>query len=309
MRSWWKDLDRILRGEATQLSALRTETIEVPAAGLSVVAVVLGMIYGACMGCYSIFGFEIDDARWAQLVASMVKVPALFFLTLLVTFPSLYVFNALVGSRLTVEAVLRLLIAAMGVTLAVLASLGPIVAFFSVNTSSYSFMVLLNVFVFTLSGGLGLGFLLQTLHRMSIAQRQAGPAPGPDVPSPGDAAAPSEEEPPSDAADGDQLQPELPPPANPPAQTEPQPPVEAQLTEEPAALEPGALDRIAGHVLGRHVKTVFACWVVVFGLVGAQMSWVLRPFIGDPHLPFKWFRPRESNFFEAVSRALQDLFS
>ena len=33
-----------------------------------------------------------------QLVASMLKVPTLFFLTLLVTLPSLYVFNALVGS-------------------------------------------------------------------------------------------------------------------------------------------------------------------------------------------------------------------
>ena len=40
--------------------------------------------------------------RNAQLFASAVKVPALFFLTLAVTFPSLYVFNALVGSRLAV---------------------------------------------------------------------------------------------------------------------------------------------------------------------------------------------------------------
>ena len=62
-------------------------------------------------------------------------------------------------------------------------------------------------------------------------------------------------------------------------------------------------------MLGRHVKTVFRCWVVLFGLVGAQMGWVLRPFIGDPDRPFTWFRPRESNFFEAVLHALQDLLS
>jgi hypothetical protein len=36
-----------------------------------------------------------------QIPASMLKVPALFLLTLIVTLPSLYVFNALVGSRLT----------------------------------------------------------------------------------------------------------------------------------------------------------------------------------------------------------------
>jgi len=42
-----------------------------------------------------------------------------------VTVPSLYVFNALVGSRLTVAAVVRLLVATLGVIVAVLASLGP----------------------------------------------------------------------------------------------------------------------------------------------------------------------------------------
>ena len=37
-------------------------------------------------------------------------------LTLLVTFPSLYVFNALVGSRLTPVSLMRMLIASLGVT-------------------------------------------------------------------------------------------------------------------------------------------------------------------------------------------------
>ncbi len=34
-------------------------------------------------------------------------------------------------------------------------------------------------------------------------------------------------------------------------------------------------------------------------MVGAQMSWVLRPFIGGGR-EFALFRPRGSNFFEAV---------
>ena len=94
----------------------------------------------------------------------------LFFLTLIVTFPSLYVFNALVGSRLSFRTVLRLLIAALGVMLAVLASFGTIVVFFSLCTTSYPFMVLLNVAMFAVAGILGMGFLLQTLHRLSLAQ-------------------------------------------------------------------------------------------------------------------------------------------
>jgi hypothetical protein len=54
---------------------------------------------------------------------------------------------------------------------------------------------------------------------------------------------------------------------------------------------------------------VFGCWMVVFSLVGTQMGWVLRPFIGNPALPFAWFRPRQSNFFEAVLNAIQALLT
>ena len=56
-------------------------------------------------------------------------------------------------------------------------------------------------------------------------------------------------------------------------------------------------------------KRVFQIWVIVFGLVGAQMGWVLRPFIGSPDLPFVWFRGRESSFFQGVLRAFLSLFS
>jgi hypothetical protein len=38
------------------------------------------------------------------------------------------------------------------------------------------------------------------------------------------------------------------------------------------------------------------------------MGWILRPFIGDPNLPFQWFRQRQSNFFEAVIIAFANLF-
>ena len=81
------------------------------------------------------------------------------------------------------------------------------------------------------------------------------------------------------------------------------------VAEAEAVAEPGALDAVEGHTLGKHVKKVFGCWIVVFGWVGAQMGWVLRPFIGDPEAEFQWFRQRESNFFEAVAGAIESLFS
>lgn len=149
MWSGLRDLDQILRGDATRLSTLRQGTVPLSLGGLSVVIVALGMLYGACMGSYALF--KGGGPSFIQLFAAMVKVPLLFFLTLVVTFPLLYVFNAIVGSRLTVLSVLQLLIASLGVMLAVLASFGPIVAFFSVSSTSYPFMQLLNVAVFAVS--------------------------------------------------------------------------------------------------------------------------------------------------------------
>jgi hypothetical protein len=263
---WLKALDDVLRGEATRPDRLRDQQLDVPAGGLVVVGVVLGMVYGFFMGWYALVNRQ--PAEFGQVLATMVKVPALFFLTLLVTMPSLYVFNALVGSRLSLLAMIRLLIAALAVTLAVLASFGPIVAFFSITTTSYHFMVLLNVLIFTVAGILGLLFLLQTLRRLAPVQ---------------------------------------------PARPAPSPPAVASTPGEPpmvlAVEAAGALDRLQPREPVRGVRAVFLCWIVVFALVGAQMSWVLRPFIGSPDEPFTLFRPRASHFFEATWHTLVRLFS
>ena len=276
MLKWIIALDRVLKGEATRPEALRGANIELPLGGLGVVILLLGVLYGTCMGVFSVL------ARWKspqlymgyqQLGASAVKVPLLFFLTLVVTMPSLYVFNALVGSKLSFIAVARLLVASLGVTMAVLASFGTIVVFFSLSTTSYSFMVVLNVVMFAVAGFLGLGFLLQTLHRLSAAQTE--PPADEDLASPG---------------------PSTPPPI----------PTAGAAPHAPART-PGALEWLERRAVGRHVRMVFRIWVVVFGLVGGQMAWMLRPFIGNPTTPFTFLRPRESNFFEAVFDRAWDL--
>ena len=61
-------------------------------------AVVLGIAYGLFMGLYAVM--TRTPACWEQLLSTAIKVPALFLGTLVVTFPSLYVFSALLGTRL-----------------------------------------------------------------------------------------------------------------------------------------------------------------------------------------------------------------
>jgi hypothetical protein len=253
MIEWFKELDRVIRGEATRPDQLATGTLPISGRRLAALNLLLGVFYGLCMGFFAVFNRE--QPEWRQPVATMIKVPALFYLTLFVTFPSLYVFNALVGSRLSVITLARLMMATLGVTLAVLASFGPIVAFFSVTTNSYPFMLLLNVLMFALSGFLGLSFLFRAMLWLTLIDR----------------------------------------------------PVVTRMTEE--GDEVASPTRPHAPQAYSKVRTVFVCWMIVFGLVGAQMSWILRPFLGDPNSEFSWFRPRSSNFFESVMNTLRALFS
>lgn len=272
MLQTFRQLDRLLRGEATTIDALR-EGVRVSASSLIGIIFLLGATYGACMGMFAVTGSGSNS--WMQIIASMVKLPMLFLYTLAITFPSLYVFNALVGSRLTFTSLIRLLVGAMAVMMAVLASLGPIIAFFALSTTSYAFMVVLNVIVCAAAGILGLSFLLQTLHRIGLAEATPPPLPETETSSIGEADAPD---------------------------------FAGMLPARVGA--PGALDAIARqHPQSRNVRSVFRIWIVVFGLVGAQMSWVMRPFIGAPDKQFTFFRERQGNFFEGVITKIKDLAS
>ena len=243
MGRWLSELDRLLRGEFTRPDELRTGRVALPVRRLVLACLLLGALYGLCMGLYSATGGRDDS--WKYLLASALKVPLLFLLTLLVTFPSLYVFAALANSRLKLRDTLRLLVAAIAVNLGVLASFGPVTAFFTVSTDSYAFMIFLNVVFFALAGAVGLGFLNRAVG--AVFPSPGRDAEGHDLAAPADATA--------------------------------------------------------------RARRIFRLWLVIYVIVGAQMGWILRPFIGTPHLPFQAFRSRWSNVFEFLARLLTDNWS
>ncbi len=277
MISTFKQLDELLRGRVTSPERLAQGQVELSLRRFVPLAIGLGATYGFFMGWYALSlhwgGAKPDPQRYWQFVASMVKLPALFLLTLLVTFPSLYVFNTLIGCRLSFTATLRLLVGAAAVNVAVAASLGPILGFFTVSTTSYPFMVVLNVLLLGVSGCVALAFLLHTLRRMAY--------------------------------------PVLPPMPPPSAPAESGTSLPGSLAAEPRR-ELGPLDRLPApmpdYAVGQ-ARTIFQVWLLIYGLVGAQMGWVLRPFIGSPNLPFTWLRPRGGNFFQAVFHQIQALLS
>ena len=133
MVEWLKELDDLLRGNKTKAERLAEGTGHIRLEPLVAVSILLGVAYGLFMGLYAVV--TRPEPCVAQLFSAAVKVPALFFLTLVVTFPSLYVFGALLGVKLGAMDTLRVIVAAVAVNLAVLASFGPITGFFTLSTT------------------------------------------------------------------------------------------------------------------------------------------------------------------------------
>ena len=57
-------------------------------------------------------------------------------------------------------------------------------------------------------------------------------------------------------------------------------------------------------------RTVLFAWLGGNLFLGAQLAWILRPFIGTPHMAVEFLRhdPLRGNFYEAVWRAFRHLF-
>jgi hypothetical protein len=51
--------------------------------------------------------------------------------------------------------------------------------------------------------------------------------------------------------------------------------------------------------------SILQIWILVFGFVGTQMAWSLRPFVGSPEQPFQVFRADlEGNFYSGVVHSI-----
>ena len=50
----------------------------------------------------------------------------------------------------------------------------------------------------------------------------------------------------------------------------------------------------------KYRTSVIKGWLILYGFVGSQLGWTLRPFFGEPSQPFQLFRNLESNFYLQV---------
>jgi hypothetical protein len=205
------------------------------------------------LACYGLV-MGSSHSIW-QSLASALKLPVLFLLTLAICLPTLYLFNLLCGGRLSARQALALVLSAISVTAALTLAFAPITLFFMVTAQSYPFFILLNTAILALTGSVGLSFLVSGMRSMNLQARAEQPAPA--------------EQP--EASDADQT-----------VQT-PAPPRQVSMN-------------------------LLLIWVLLYGFVGTQLAWTLRPFHGDPSVPFILFRPVESNFYLGVLETIARLF-
>jgi hypothetical protein len=72
------------------------------------------------------------------------------------------------------------------------------------------------------------------------------------------------------------------------------------------AMKPGDAEEQAGNTQIR--KNILKFWLGLYGFVGTQLGWTLRPFFGTGK-NFDLFRPREGSFFTAIWESIHRLMN
>lgn len=269
--------------------------------------------YGAVLGSFH---------SVLMALTSAVKLPLLFLVTLAICLPTLYLFNLVFGARLSVRQSLALVMVALTVTAMLALAFAPISLFFLITAPDYGFFKLLNVAILALSALVGLRFLtggMRVLNEHGLLApatpeavapvSPAVPAVPPAVPAP--AAAPANGVTPAAPANGvTPAAPDAVPaqsaPAGAPATAvaaRPNPHLDALWQQQAAARRPHPAPTPTPPSM-----TLLYVWILLFGFVGTQLAWTLRPFFGSPGMEFSLYREIDGNFYAEILRTIAGLF-
>jgi hypothetical protein len=114
----------------------------------------MGFLYGMAMGAYN---------NALQAVVSGLKVMVLIVATMLICFPSFFIIQQVLGSRLSLRQMVIILLSGFVLASTITLSFSPIVLFFLVTGNNYHFLQLLHVAVFIFSGVFGVRLIIDAL--------------------------------------------------------------------------------------------------------------------------------------------------
>ena len=137
---------------------------------MTVLAVVFGLLYGAVMGSYAGFAvFRPWDELRLQVLFSALKVPLLLAATCLVSLPSFFVVNTLLGLRDDFFEAVRAVASAQAGLAIILASLAPLTLTWYASSAGYSEAIFVNGVMFAVAS-VAAQSLLRANYRPLIAR-------------------------------------------------------------------------------------------------------------------------------------------
>ncbi|WP_344653661.1 hypothetical protein [Cryptosporangium japonicum] len=295
-------IERILRDrEGLWRDILAEQNLNTVLRRMLVSSVISLAFYGLVLGA---------SAGPLQAVSSAVKLPLLFLLTLAICLPTLYLFNLVFGARLSIRQALALVLVAITVTGALTLAFAPISLFFLVTSSDYSFFKLLNVGILMLTGFIGLSLMVDGMRGLNrLSGHEPAPRPEPryawealDAHPHGPHAVPAASAvhtvPNTQNIHAAHQNIHAAHQINAAHQVHAAHQINAAQKAHPA---PGAFDRPVN-------TRLLYVWALLFGFVGTQLAWTLRPFIGEPNHPFQLFRDIEGSFYSNVLSTIASLF-
>ena len=132
---------------------------------LILLVLIFGLFYGAVMGSFG----GITGERALQVLYSALKVPMLLLVTFLISLPSFFVINTLMGLRQDFAQATGALISAQAGLTIILASLSPMTALWYASTPDYHSAVVFNGVMFAVAS-LGAQTILRRLYKPLIAR-------------------------------------------------------------------------------------------------------------------------------------------
>lgn len=131
-------------------------------------------LLGVAVVCHAVFGLAIGlFAGWGVAIMDVVKVPLVALCSLLICFPSLYVFACVAGSPLSISQTLALGCSCLAMIGLILVGLAPVVWLFAVSTESLPFIVILTFVLWIIAVSFAARYVGK-LRANSLFQRQGG---------------------------------------------------------------------------------------------------------------------------------------
>jgi len=111
-------------------------------------------LYGVVMGSYHSF---------LQSLVAGLKVSFLFLSAILICFPSFFVIQQVLGSKMTLKQMIIIVLSGFVLTSAIALSFSPIIILFQITGGNYHFLQLLHVAIFIFSGIFGMRLMIEAL--------------------------------------------------------------------------------------------------------------------------------------------------